>query len=68
MHDSYIHSLSIHKLLNGWLAELLTILDSFFNSYASTTSTPIGVEGGGEPQNCTLSVGAILPPHNTHNS
>ena len=42
-----IHSLSIHKLLNGYLAELPAILDRFFSGYANTTSTYIGVEGGG---------------------
>ena len=46
-HSVAIHNLSIHKLLNGWLAELPTIFDSFFTGYANTTSTPIGVEGGG---------------------
>ena len=47
-----IHSLSMHQLLNGKLAEFLEFLDSFFTGLASTTCTPIGMEGGGggEPQ------------------
>ena len=36
----------MHQLLNGWLAELHAILDSFC-WWANTSSTPIGVEGVG---------------------
>ena len=43
----YIHSLSMDQLLNGWLAELHTILDSFLTDVANTTSTPLGVVDGG---------------------
>ena len=52
-----IHNLTIHKLLNGWLAEFPVILD-IFTGYANTTSAPIEVEGGGgeEPQSGGLSV------------
>ena len=42
-----IHSLSIHKLLSEYLAELPVILDNSFTGYANATSTPIGVEGEG---------------------
>ena len=44
-----INSLSMHQLLNGWLAELPTSLGSFFTGYTNTTSTPVGMEGGEEP-------------------
>ena len=37
--------LSIHQLLDGLLAELPAILDSFFIGYANTKSTHIGVVG-----------------------
>ena len=48
-HDSIaIYSLSIHQLLNEWLAEWAAIIDSVFTDAANTTSTSIGVEGGGE--------------------
>ena len=58
-HDSVaIHSLSIHKLLNGLLAKLPANFNSFFTGYTNTTSTPIGVEDGGdgEPQSGGLKV------------
>ena len=42
-----IHSLSMDQLLNGWLAELHTILDSFLTDVANTTNTPLGVVDGG---------------------
>ena len=42
--------LAIHKLLNEKLAELPPILDSFITGYANTTSTLVGVGGGGEPR------------------
>ena len=32
---------------NGWLVEMLAILDSLFHKVVNTTSIPIGVEGGG---------------------
>ena len=34
--------------MNRYLAELPTILDKFFSGIANTTSTYIGVEGGGK--------------------
>ena len=37
-----------HKLLNRYLVELPAILDKFFTGIANTTSTYIGVEGGGK--------------------
>ena len=40
------HSLSIHQLLNGQLAEFPTILDCLLTRIANTASTPIGMEGG----------------------
>ena len=48
IHDdsTAVHSLSIHQLLNGQLAELAAILDSLLTGIAKTTSTPIRVEGG----------------------
>ena len=46
-HDSIpIHSLSMHQLLNGCIAELLTI-SIIFTGVAYTTSIPMGVEDGG---------------------
>ena len=46
-HDSIpIHNLSMHQLLNGCIAELLTI-SIVFTGVANTTSIPIGVEDGG---------------------
>ena len=42
----YIHSLSMDRLLNGWLAELPAILDSFLTDIANTTSTPTVVVDG----------------------
>ena len=44
---SYIHSLSMHQLLNGQPAELPTILDNLLTGIANITSTLIRVE----PQN-----------------
>ena len=38
-----IHSLSIHQLLT----ELLTVLGSVFTGVGITTSTSMGLEGGG---------------------
>ena len=32
---------------NGWLVEMPTILDSLFHKVVNTTSSPIGVGGGG---------------------
>ena len=41
-----IYSLSIHQLLNVWLAEFPAVL-LVFTGVPNTTSTPIGVEGEG---------------------
>ena len=41
---------SVDGLFNGWLVEMPTILDSLFHKVVNTTSSPIGVGGGGEPQ------------------
>ena len=41
---------SVDKLFNGCLVEMPTILYSLFHKVVSTTSSPIGVEGGGKPQ------------------
>ena len=42
-----IYILSMHQLLNGWLAESLTTVDNYFTGVVNTTSTPTGWEGGG---------------------
>ena len=42
-----IYTLSMHKLLNGQLAEQPTILDSILTRVVNTTSTPTRWEGGG---------------------
>ena len=37
----------MYQLLNGQLAELPTMFDSFFTDYTNTTSITVGVNGGG---------------------
>ena len=47
-HNSIVtQCLSVGQLFNGQLAELPAILDSLFSGLVNTTSTSIGVEGGG---------------------
>ena len=43
----FTYSSSMHQLLNEYLTELPTSLNSILLGVANTTSTPIGVEGGG---------------------
>ena len=80
-----IHSLHSYTTTVEWIAiyiaELPSILDRFFTSYASTTSTSIGMEGGGWGATkwwvnplCKLKSSKwhqlvlFSPLHNTHNS
>ena len=43
-----IYDLTINQQLSEYLAEMPTILDSFFICVANTTSAPIGWEGWGK--------------------
>ena len=40
---------SVDGSFNGWVVEMPAIVDSLFHKVVNTTSSPIWVEGGGEP-------------------